>query len=121
MVSADLILDSIIDSCAEIMEMMLPMTLTPRMSERPFPLQMQQDELNDEIIVSIGLTGDYSGAMSMYLSEELAFNMAGWMMEEEYNELNSEVCECIGEVINMIAGGLKNRLSTDEYEILNLA
>lgn len=113
--------DSIISSCAEIIEMMLPMALSDKMSQRPLPLGTDLKDYNDEIIVSIGLTGDYSGTMSLYLSLELALKMASWMMEEDYQELNSEVCESVGEVLNMIAGGVKNRLSTDEYDVFDIS
>lgn len=115
------IVDAVIASCAEIIEMMLPMALSDKMQQRPLPLSHNLKDYNDEIIVSIGLTGDYSGTMSLYLSLELSLKMASWMMEEDYQEFNSEVSESVGEVLNMISGGVKNRLSTEEHDVFDIS
>lgn len=113
--------DAIISSCQEIIEMMMPLSLTEEMHKRPLPLSTSISDIQDDVVASIGLTGEHSGTISLYLSLQMALQMAGWLMEETYTKVDNEVCESIGEIINMIAGGLKNRLSSAEFEIFEIS
>ncbi|PIQ24474.1 hypothetical protein COW36_24805 [bacterium (Candidatus Blackallbacteria) CG17_big_fil_post_rev_8_21_14_2_50_48_46] len=113
--------DAIIQSCAEIFEMMLPLSMTEKMQQRPLPFDLKTLEFGDDMIASIGLTGEYNGTISLYLSTQMALDMAGWLMEDQYSEMCAEVYESVGEIINMIAGGLKNRMSTDDHDIFDVS
>lgn len=114
-------IEGVIDACVEIFEMMLPLKLSEKMQERPLPFPMNFAALEYDVIASLGLTGTFSGMISLHLSQELGLKLAGWMMDESYSEFSDEVYESIGEMVNMIAGGLKNRLSSDETEIFDLS
>ena len=65
MINQEHLIDGIIDSCVEIFEMMLPMTLTEKMSQRPLPFELMAPNPNDDIVASIGLTGENSGTISL--------------------------------------------------------
>lgn len=121
MIKKEQFIEAILDSCAEIFEMMLPLTLTERMQQRPLPFTFEPENIYGEIIANLGLTGKYSGNISLYLPEQLALNMAGWLLQDAYTEINSDVLESVGEVINLIAGGLKNRLSSEEEDIFDMS
>ncbi|MGE3727227.1 MAG: chemotaxis protein CheX [Candidatus Sericytochromatia bacterium] len=121
MISHEQFIDAIVAACSEIFEMMLPMTMSDKMSQRPLPFEYQLKDIQDDMIASIGLTGEYNGTISLYLPLPLALDMAGWLMEASYTELCSEVYEAVGEIINMIAGGLKNRLSSNEHDIFDVS
>lgn len=113
--------DAIINSCDEIISMLMPISLTDNMKVRPLPFTLDHTDIQDDIVASIGLTGAYNGSISLYLPMQMALQMSGWLMEETYTEANSEVYESVGEIINMIAGGIKNRLSSDQLEIFDLS
>lgn len=121
MIGFELFLDAIISTCNEIIEMLMPISLSERMSQRPLPFSFELKDIQDDIVASIGLTGEYNGTLSLYLPMQLGLKMAGWLMEEEYAEPNSDVYESVGEIINMIAGGLKNRLSPEDRDIFDLS
>lgn len=110
-----------IASCSEIFDMMLPLKLTERMFDYPLSQEIFDHAISDDVVASIGLTGELSGTVSLYVSIPMALNVAGWMMDQKYEELNSEVYESLGEMINMIAGGLKNRLSSADQEAFHLS
>lgn len=120
MVVIESIVDAIVAACDEIFGMVLDYPLTSKMKERPLPFDLESPTI-DDVIASIGITGTYSGTLALYISEEMALDMAGILMEEQYTELNSEVHEAIGEVVNMIAGGIKNRLSSDVEDIFEIS
>ena len=121
MPSKEQFIEGIIQSCQEIFEVMLPLKLSANMLKRPLPFNYSVAEVNEDIFASIGLTGANSGTISMYISEQMALHLASLLMEENYQEFNHEVYESIGEMINMIAGGLKNRLSTEEQDLYDLS
>lgn len=122
MITRQQFIDAVIDSCQDIFEMMqLPLALSEKMFERPLPFDSDNTHINGDILALLGLTGTYSGVMQLNFTSELALKMASWMMQTHYSEFNSEVLESIGELANMIAGGLKNRLSTEQNELFNMS
>lgn len=120
MITREQFIDAVIATCGEIFEMMLPVHLTPSMAERPLPFDFHTT-IKTDIIAILGLTGNYSGLMQLSLPFDLALKMAGWLMQETYHEESPEVFESIGELLNLIAGGLKNRLSTQDADIFELS
>ena len=121
MITREQFIDAVIASCAEIFEMVLPLKLSNRMNERPLPYNFQTASIKTDILAILGLTGHCSGLIQLSLPYDLSLKLAGWMMQETYNELNSEVFESIGELLNLIAGGLKNRLSSQELDIFEIS
>lgn len=122
MIDVEKITNAVIESCEEIFSLMLPMTLNPdTMNQRPLPFEIDTPGICDDVVASIGITGQYNGTISLYLPITMALSMAGWLLEQEYTELNPEVHEAVGEIINMIAGGLKNRMSTEETDVFDMS
>lgn len=121
MIKSELFVEGIVQSCKEIFEMMLPLRLTEKMFIKPLPFNILLESINEDVFASIGLTGANSGTISLCLSRKLALDIAGWLMDDKYTEYNFEVYESVGEILNMIAGGLKNRLSTDEQDLYDLS
>ena len=115
------LIKGVIAACSEIFDMMLPLKMTERMFNYPLAQEIFELVISDDVIASIGVTGQLSGTVSLYVSLPMALSLAGWMMEQTYEELNSEVCESLGEMINMITGGLKNRLSSPDQEAFSLS
>ncbi len=64
----------------------------------------------------MGLSGDASGSVVISLPAKLACVVVGRMLgEEPASELTADVCDGVGEVINMIAGQAKAALAETKY------
>ncbi|MDR1483459.1 MAG: chemotaxis protein CheX [Planctomycetaceae bacterium] len=63
----------------------------------------------------IGLSGVVVGTVILTMSKELAIKSASVMLMEEFNDLNADVYDAVGELTNMIAGNAKAQL--EEYKL----
>lgn len=63
-----------------------------------------------EISGVIGLTGKYSGTVSLSMGKELAIEATEVMLGERPSELDADVVDTIGELTNMVAGNAKTQL-----------
>lgn len=66
-------------------------------------------EAND-IIGVIGLTGGLKGAVLMTMAVEVGQKMIGAFLMEEVNEINADLLDGFGEIINIIAGQAAGQL-----------
>lgn len=64
----------------------------------------------------IGVHGSASGFVTVNCSERLALKIVGGLLQDEFSELSAEIIDGMGEVTNIIAGGIKARLSKSEYQ-----
>ncbi|MBY0504903.1 MAG: chemotaxis protein CheX [Bryobacteraceae bacterium] len=60
----------------------------------------------------VGLAGSWVGTGSVDCSAELACKMAGAMLGSEYETVNDDVLDAMGEVANMIVGNIKNNVES---------
>ena len=63
----------------------------------------------------IGLSGVVAGTVVLTMSKELALKCASVMLMDEYNELNADVFDAVGELTNVVAGNAKAQL--EEYKL----
>lgn len=63
----------------------------------------------------IGLHGKVSGFLTFNACEQVAMNLAGGFLQDHVDKLNGQVIDCVGEIANLIAGGVKRRLSTTAW------
>lgn len=73
------------------------------------------------ISVLVGLLGDYTGTMTMNLSERAATLLSAALLGEEPSDFSEETLDGIGEIGNMIAGGVKDGLADTEMAFSNIA
>ncbi len=59
----------------------------------------------------IGLAGQANGSVVISMPEDLALTVVSKFMGEECTEVNDEVIDAVGEIINMIAGSTKKVFS----------
>jgi CheY-specific phosphatase CheX len=66
----------------------------------------------NRIVGSIGFAGLVMGHLSLHIEEAFARRMTAAMLDMEVDEIdgNEEIHDVIGEMCNMICGGLKSRL-----------
>lgn len=58
----------------------------------------------------IGLTGEASGAVVLSMKTELALYLTKMLTGEETNEINGDVIDAVGEIVNIISGNVKKEL-----------
>ena len=65
----------------------------------------------------IGLSGAVIGCVAISFSQEIALQMAGALLEDEFVELDDDCTDAIGEIANMIAGNAKSAFPVDNASI----
>jgi chemotaxis protein CheX len=55
----------------------------------------------------IGLSGQISGAVSISMTDQVAFEITKTLTGGEYTSFDDDVVDAIGEIINIIAGNIK--------------
>lgn len=77
-------------------------------------LYIKSDEnLHYDVSAVIGIVGDVVGYVSVSMPEALATKVASIFLMEEKEEVDTDVGDAIGELINMIAGSTK-KMFTDK-------
>lgn len=63
----------------------------------------------------IGVHGDVSGFVTVNFAERVALNAVGGLLQEEVGSLSAQVIDGVGEITNLIAGGIKKGLAGSEW------
>ncbi len=64
-----------------------------------------------DVMGVIGLTGKVRGAMMLGMSDVMACKTVGMFLEKEIEEVDADVLDGIGEIINIIAGAAAAKLA----------
>ncbi len=75
------------------------------------------ESVEPELSSLIGLAGDLKGFLAIHCPAPVALAITSSMLGMEVTELNEDVKDAIGEISNMIAGGLKVSLASDHKKI----
>jgi len=75
---------------------------------RAFFVSKDEFETIWDISGIIGLSGDAHGAVAISLKEDTAFRLTNILTGKEYTTVDREVTDMLGEVVNIIAGNVKN-------------
>lgn len=68
-----------------------------------------------ELTGMIGIHGQVSGFVTVNMSERLALQAVGGLLQERYDTLTPQVIDGAGEVTNIIVGGVKSGLAQTEW------
>ena len=93
---------TLVASTLNTFQTMLMIELTPITSE-PYPV------IECEFAGMIGFSGDFSGNIAICMSRNTAKEAAASFVGEQVVE-DSELSDCVGELVNMIAGNAKSSL-----------
>lgn len=74
-------------------------------------------EVDADLSSMIGLAGDLKGILAVKCPADVAMAITGAMLGMEVSELAEDVKDAIGEIANMIAGGLKESLAGCDKKI----
>jgi chemotaxis protein CheX len=59
----------------------------------------------------IGVHGDVSGFITVNLCERVALSLVGGLLQDQFDQVDHQIIDGVGEVTNIIAGGIKNGLA----------
>ena len=74
-------------------------------------LKEPEEKFAYDISGVIGLAGEANGYVTISMPEELAFTIVENFVGEKKSEIDEDVTDAIGEILNMIAGGAKQAFS----------
>lgn len=105
------IAEKIIDSTIEIFETMIFMEISTEgcMAEG-------KESIFSYFSAMIGLSGDLMAMVTIHCSAYIAMDIAGAMLDTEFDEIDADVKDALSEVANMVAGGLKSRFLDEGVE-----
>lgn len=101
-----------IESATNVFDTMLGVQVTRKslsLKDSPAPTH--------EVSAIIGLSGRVSGSVVVSFSTNVALKGAGEMLLTEYDDVNAEVVDAVGELTNMIAGGAKAAMDNMELSL----
>ena len=92
----------IIDSTQSVFDTMLMLPMTPGIS-----LSEKVYNFKDSISGMLGFAGDIQGMLTIHCPQEVAFAITGALLGMEVDEVDEDVKDTIGEMANMVLGGIK--------------
>ncbi|HHB75045.1 MAG TPA: chemotaxis protein CheX [Desulfobulbus sp.] len=99
----------ITEATIEVFATMIFLDITPGA-----PIIRKDDTLDTNLTSMIGLAGDLKGVLAVHCPAETAKGITGAMLGMDVEELDEDVKDAIGEIANMVAGGLKVALAADD-------
>lgn len=109
-----LITNSIINSVESCLQMCDLKTRVVGITRIPIQLP------NAPVTGMIGLNGKCSGFLSLTMPERVATLAVSGLSMEEYKTINAQVVDGVGEMTNIIAGGLKTKLYNTPWMVGNI-
>lgn len=106
------IMNPIISSTLQVFEAMLGCTATRR------EVASGQDRIPwNQVTAVIGLSGRATGSICLSMPRRTAFSAVHRMIDERVTEVNSLVCDTVGEFANVIAGTAKDSIKDMKLEL----
>lgn len=81
------------------------------------PLEQSRQALGCHVSAMIGLTGGFSAMLGIHCPEAVGLAISGAMLGMEIEEIDADVKDALGEIANMLAGGLKERFSAEDIDL----
>ena len=103
---------SLIDATLEVFASMIFIEIEPETrSSREFVT------IESNLYSLIGLAGDLKGVLAIQCPAKVAMGITGAMLGMDVTELGEDAKDAIGEIANMVAGGLKESLAASGKKI----
>lgn len=81
------------------------------------PLEPGKQNLGCHISAMIGLSGGFSAMLSLHCPKTVGLAISGAMLDMEIKEIDADVKDALGEIANMVAGGLKERFAAEDITL----
>ncbi len=102
----------IVETTEEIFNTMIFMEISAAV-----PLEQGKQVLGCHISAMIGLTGEFSAMLGIHCPEPVGLAIAGAMLGMEIEEIDADVKDALGEIVNMVAGGLKEKFAAENIDL----
>ena len=97
----------------EIFASMIFLDLTPGA-----PLTVEKEDLGCYVTAMIGLSGDINAILAAHYPAKVGIAIGGAMLGMELEEVDDDTKDALGEISNMLAGGLKEAFAAKELNLL---
>ncbi|MDR2782896.1 MAG: chemotaxis protein CheX [Treponema sp.] len=85
------------------------------------PYFLEKDSIvGNDISAVIGLTGEARGAVIVSMHQKLAIKLTDLLTGDSHAEMDDDVSDAVGEIVNIIAGNVKQRLEESMKMIISL-
>jgi chemotaxis protein CheX len=101
----DNIVEDIISCTNEVFATMIPMEIKTDGS-----FYQKEDMIATDVISLVSFTGEHSGVIAVFGSKEIALKITSNMLGIEVSKIDQDVKDAMGELTNMIAGTIKNKV-----------
>jgi chemotaxis protein CheX len=81
------------------------------------PLESGKQAIGCHVSAMIGLTGGISAMLGIHCPSAVGLAVAGAMLGMELEKIDVDVKDALGEMANMMAGGIKERLSLENINL----
>ena len=81
------------------------------------PFEQGKHDLGCHISAMIGLTGGFSAMLGIHCPETVGLAITGTMLDMEIEEIDADVKDALGEIANMVAGGLKEKFAAEDIAL----
>ncbi|MDR2518371.1 MAG: chemotaxis protein CheX [Spirochaetaceae bacterium] len=90
-------------------------------AERPYYADAGEKEAGGwDLFGIIGFSGDVRGALVISMKKGLAFKLTAALTSRIYTELEADVLDAVGELVNIIAGHIKKGIDSGLRLIISL-
>ena len=77
----------------------------------------QEERVPSHVSAMIGLSGDFSGMLSIHCPDLVGPAIAGAMLGMDLEEVDADVKDALGEISNMLAGGIKEAFAAEKIAL----
>ncbi len=102
----------ITETTEEIFSTMIFMDITPQAQ-----LEATKEVLGCHVSAMIGLTGGFSAMLGIHCPEAVGLAITGEMLGMEITQIDADVKDALGEIANMVAGGIKERFCAENVSL----
>ncbi|MHC4182341.1 MAG: chemotaxis protein CheX [Planctomycetota bacterium] len=99
------ITEDVVNATKEIFSTMIPMEINTEDS-----FYQKEDMISTDVMSLVSFTGEHSGIVAFFCSKDIALKITSNMLGMEATEFDQDSKDAVGEVTNMIAGALKNKV-----------
>jgi chemotaxis protein CheX len=76
--------------------------------------------VDQDISAVIGFSGDVRGAVVVSMKKEFAIKLADTLVGTTHTEMDDDIVDALGEIVNIIAGNVKNEVPGGEKIVISL-